>query len=78
MRFQRPSTDMFMSTIEEYRTAIVGDAACAARIAPRMVVPDEIDYTSVLTAVEILSSSHFQTCGARLRSMCRRTALRSP
>jgi hypothetical protein len=35
---------MFMTTIKEYRAAIAGDAACAAGIALRMVIPDKIDY----------------------------------
>jgi hypothetical protein len=31
---------MFMTTIKDYRAAISGDAACAAGIALRMVIPD--------------------------------------
>lgn len=57
---------MFMSTIKEYRSAIEGDAACAARIAPRMVVPDEIDYPTGARTPVLLHNALRGSAGAAL------------
>jgi hypothetical protein len=57
---------IFMSTIKEYRSAIAGDAACAARIALRMVVPDEIDYPTDARMTLLLHSALRGSAGAAL------------
>jgi len=57
---------MFMSTIKEYRCAIAGDAACAARIALRMAVPDEIDYPTDARMTLLLHSVLSGSAGAAL------------
>jgi hypothetical protein len=57
---------MFMSTIKEYRSAIAGDAACAARIALRMVVPDEIGYPTDARMTLLLHSALRGSAGAAL------------
>jgi len=57
---------MFMSTIGEYRSAIAGDAACAARIALRMAVPDEIGYPTDARMTLLLHSAFRGSAGAAL------------
>jgi hypothetical protein len=57
---------MFMSTIKEYRGAIAGDAACAAKIALCMVVPDEIDYPTDARMTLLLHSVLRGSAGAAL------------
>jgi hypothetical protein len=57
---------MFMTTIREYRAAIAGDAACAAGIALRMVIPDEIDYPTDARMTLLLHSALIGSAGAAL------------
>jgi hypothetical protein len=57
---------MFMSTIKEYRAAIAGNAACAAGIALRMVIPDEIDYPTDARMTLLLHSALMDSAGAAL------------
>jgi hypothetical protein len=57
---------MFMSTIKEYRSAIAGDAASAARIALQMVIPDEIDYPTDARMTLLLHSALWGSAGAAL------------
>ena len=57
---------MYMSTIKEYRNAIAGDAACAARIALRMEVPDEIDYPTDARMTLLLHNALRGSAGAAL------------
>jgi hypothetical protein len=57
---------MHMSTIKEYRNAIAGDAACAARIALRMEVPDEIDYPTDARMTLLLHNALWGSAGAAL------------
>ncbi|WP_334366911.1 MULTISPECIES: hypothetical protein [unclassified Bradyrhizobium] len=57
---------MFMSTIKQYRPAIAGDAACAAGIALRMAVPDEIDYPTDARMTLLLHSALMGSAGAAL------------
>jgi hypothetical protein len=57
---------MFMTTIKEYRAAIAGDAACAAGIALRMVIPDEIDYPTDARMTLLLHSALMGSAGAAL------------
>jgi len=57
---------MFTSTIKEYRAAIAGDAACAAGIALRMVVPDEINYPTDARMTLLLHSALMGSAGAAL------------
>jgi hypothetical protein len=55
---------MFMSTIKEYRSAIAGDAACAAQIALRMMVPDEIGYPTDARMTLLLHNALRGSAGA--------------
>ena len=57
---------MFMSTIKEYRSAIAGDTASAARIALQMVIPDEIDYPTDARMTLLLHSALMGSAGAAL------------
>jgi hypothetical protein len=57
---------MFMSTINEYRRAIAGDAACAARIALQMVIPDKIGYPTDARMTLLLHSALRGSAGAAL------------
>jgi hypothetical protein len=57
---------MYMSTIKEYRNAIAGDASCAARIALRMEVPDEIDYPTDARMTLLLHSALMGSAGAAI------------
>jgi hypothetical protein len=57
---------MFMTKIKEYRAAIAGDAACAAGIALRMVIPDEIDYPTDARMTLLLHSALMGSAGAAL------------
>jgi hypothetical protein len=57
---------MFMSTIKEYRRAIAGDAACAARIALQMVIPDKIGYPTDARMTLLLHSALRGSAGAAL------------
>jgi hypothetical protein len=56
----------YMSTIKEYRNAIAGDAACAAMIALRMEVPDEIDYPTDARMTLLLHNALRGSAGAAL------------
>jgi hypothetical protein len=57
---------MFMTTIKEYRAAIAGDAACAAGIALRMAIPDEIDYPTDARMTLLLHNALMGSAGAAL------------
>ena len=57
---------LFMSTIKEYRSAIAGDAACAARIALQMKIPDEINYPTDVRMTLLLHSALRGSAGAAL------------
>jgi hypothetical protein len=57
---------MYMSTIKEYRNAIAGDAACAARIVLRMEVPDEIDYPTDARMTLLLHNALRGSAGAAI------------
>jgi hypothetical protein len=57
---------MFMTTIKEYRAAIASDAACAAGIALRMVIPAEIDYPTDARMTLLLHNALMGSAGAAL------------